>query len=80
MQGDIPYEFRTTVVRELHSDEDFLSIGKWIAGCTSYYLQSYEDTPNNIQTGFHEYKKEDLERFAALLKPSVPNVILRGVD
>ena len=29
----IPYEFRTTVVRELHDKSDFESIGKWIAGC-----------------------------------------------
>jgi pyruvate formate lyase activating enzyme len=38
-QGTIPYEFRTTVVRELHSAKDFESIGRWIEGAKAYFIQ-----------------------------------------
>ena len=33
LSGITPYEFRTTVVRGLHTAEDFRKIGPWIKGC-----------------------------------------------
>ena len=32
MEGNLDYEFRTTVVRELHEQEDFVAIRDWLAG------------------------------------------------
>jgi len=47
-KGKINYEFRTTVVRTLHTKEDILSLAKWIGGNPStgsgqgkYYLQNF---------------------------------------
>lgn len=34
----IPYEFRTTVVKGIHTVAEFEKIGKWIAGCPAYLL------------------------------------------
>lgn len=44
--ASIPYEFRTTVVKELHTKEDLIKIGEWIKGCSLYYLQQYQDNEN----------------------------------
>mgnify|MGYP000249509477 CR=1 FL=1 len=44
MSGDVPYEFRTTVVRQFHKREDFAAIGRWIKGAKQYYLQSFVDS------------------------------------
>lgn len=74
------YEFRTTVVRELHSEHSFEEIGKWISGANRYYLQSYKDNENVLCPGFHAYSKEELETFADFLRPRIPSVSLRGVD
>ena len=74
------YEFRTTVVRELHDENSFTEIGNWIKGAPRYYLQSYKDSENVLCPGFHAYSKEELERFADLLRPMIPSVSLRGVD
>ena len=74
------YEFRTTVVRELHSTESFTEIGNWIGGASRYFLQSYKDSENVLCPGFHAYSKEELETFANLLRPMIPSVALRGVD
>lgn len=40
----IDYEFRTTVVKELHTREDLLKIAAWIKGCPRYFLQQYQDS------------------------------------
>ncbi len=74
------YEFRTTVVRELHNADSFTEIGEWIKGATRYYLQSYKDSENVLCPGFHAYSKEELEAFADQLRPMIPSVTLRGVD
>ena len=39
----IPYEFRTTVVKGIHTVGEFKEIGRWIEGCPAYYLQSYQE-------------------------------------
>ena len=80
LNGKIPYEFRTTVVRELHTEQDFISIGRWIAGCSAYYLQSFRPSDDVLQTGFSSYPPETLLHFQSILKEYIPNTQLRGVD
>ena len=43
MNSKVPYEFRTTAVPGIHSEEDFLEIAKWINGAKAYYLQEYRE-------------------------------------
>ena len=43
MNSGIAYEFRTTVVPGIHSEEDFVAITKWIKGARAYYLQEYRE-------------------------------------
>jgi pyruvate formate lyase activating enzyme len=80
MTSGMDYEFRTTVVKELHNSEDFLSIARWLKNCNSYFLQDYQDSENVISTGFHSYSKSELEVFRDLIKPYIFNVNLRGVE
>ena len=44
--GTVPYEFRTTVVKGIHTLEEFDAIGQWLAGCRAYYLQAYRENEN----------------------------------
>ena len=76
----IPYEFRTTVVRELHDKSDFESISKWIAGCQAYFLQAYRDSPDVIHPGFTSYTRAELEQFQKILLRTIPSVSIRGID
>lgn len=80
LEGHVPYEFRTTVVKELHSIETFENIGKWIVGCDAYYLQSYKDSGRVIAPGFHANTKEELEEYRQLLLRTINKVEIRGVD
>ena len=43
INSGIDYEFRTTVVPELHNIEDFSEIAKWLTGAKIYCLQKYQD-------------------------------------
>lgn len=80
MEGSIPYEFRTTVVRELHSAEDFRSIGQWLHGCSHYYLQNYQESDRVLLPGFSCYTKDELLEFIGILKQDIQDVGLRGID
>ena len=42
-QDLVDYEFRTTVVKELHDKSDFKAISAFIAGAKRYFLQQYKD-------------------------------------
>lgn len=79
MMGRIPYEFRTTVVRELHQKSDFEQMGQWIAGAEKYYLQQFQDSGNLIGQGLHAYDEKILRQALAIVKKYVPGAELRGV-
>lgn len=80
LSSPLDYEFRTTIVREHHTDQDIISIGQWINGAKAFYLQSYKDSGDVLSPGLHSHTKETLLNYAALLTPYVKNVSLRGVD
>ena len=75
----IDYELRTTVVKEFHDADSFRAIGPWIAGAKRYFLQCFTDRDSVVQAGLHAPSKEELERYAALVKPFVAEVFLRGI-
>lgn len=78
--GTLDYEFRTTVIRELHSEKDFIEIGQWLTGAKAYYLQAYRDSEEVLQPGFSSYTRKELEHFREILKRTIPLVELRGID
>lgn len=79
--GALPYEFRTTVVKGLHTEADFRAIGPWIAGCPHYYLQNYVVSEQVLcPDGLASFSPEELLAFAEIVRPFVGEVALRGVD
>ena len=74
------YEFRTTVVKELHEAADFEEIGKMIAGARHYFLQSFTDRDSVPFEGFHAPPAEDLRQYAQIMRRYVQDVQIRGVD
>ena len=80
LHGNLDYEFRTTVVRELHNEEDFLRIGTWLKGAKAYYLQAYKDSDEVLQPGFSSYSLAELEHFRDILLKNISKVEIRGID
>lgn len=79
LSGIIPYEFRTTVVRELHDSDDIVAIAQWIKGAQHYYLQGFEDSGDTLKSGLSAYSKKTMQHFKNLVHPLIPSVELRGV-
>lgn len=79
-KGQISYEFRTTVVKELHSEDEIMEIGKWLLGAENYFLQSYRETDKNLTVGFSAMEKERLLALEDKLKKYVKNVKVRGIE
>lgn len=79
LSGVVDYEFRTTVVKEFHDENSFRDIGLWLTGAKRYVLQSFVDRDTVLCPGLHSYSRAELEAFAAMLRPWVPTVELRGV-
>lgn len=78
MSGAVDFEFRTTLVRELHSEADILSIGEWIAGAPKYFLQTFEDSGDLISSGFSGYDQNETSYLLNMLRATVPNAQIRG--
>ena len=78
--GAVPYEFRTTVVRELHSAEDFQKIGPWIAGAPLYFLQNFSDSGSVLNPIYTSCTVPELTSYLEIVKPFVGHAELRGID
>lgn len=79
LSGVIPYEFRTTVVKEFHEPTDFEKIGKWIEGADKYYLQSFVDSGDLIGEALHALPKMEMEQCMNFVRPFVKKVEIRGI-
>lgn len=80
LEGTVQYEFRTTVVQELHEAEDFVQIGQWINGAQKYFLQGFEASERVLVSGLHSATAAEMQSYQALLRSSVPQTEIRGVD
>ena len=75
----VEYEFRTTVVAELHEDKDFHAMGQWLRGARAYFLQCFQDSGDILCPGLHAPSEADLERYLAIAGSYIPNTHLRGI-
>ena len=85
LQGTVSYEFRTTVVAQLHTAQDMESIGLWLKKLSpdkkpaALYLQSYTDRDSVLMAGLSAHSKETMQEFKDILAPYADKVELRGV-
>lgn len=78
--GETDYEFRTTVVEELHDEDSFRDIGQCIKGAKRYFLQPFADRDSVAFSGFHAPSAEKLRRYADIVRPFVSAVEIRGTE
>lgn len=79
-EGNVPYEFRTTAVKGIHTKADFEEVRYLVRGCTDYYIQNYKPSENVLNPqNLSPFSEAELQEFADVVKPYVQNVHLRGV-
>lgn len=83
MEGTVPFEFRTTLVKGLHTPESVAEIGKWLRGNERYFLQTFEDSGDLIvgdpdEGGLSAFDREETAALLSVLCNYVPNAQIRG--
>ncbi len=79
MQKAPDYEFRTTVVRELHTIEDIVKIANRIKSAKKYFLQTYVDSGNTIKVGYSAYSASEMLEILENTRKVLPVTNLRGI-
>ncbi len=77
MSSGTDYEFRTTVVDELHEPEDFEPIGELVKGARLYFLQSFTDRDSVPFAGLHAPSEQKMNDIASVLRRCVKDVRVR---
>lgn len=75
--SSINYEFRTTLVKEFHSEKSIREMANLVKGAKQLYLQKFVDREGCIQKGLHEVSLEEANKFREILSEVVPTE-LRG--
>ena len=80
LEGTVDYEFRTTVVKGIHTEKGLLALAEWISGAEKYFLQQFKDSGELLSPdGLSEFSLEELKVFAENAKKHVRSVEIRGI-
>jgi len=80
LEGEIDYEFRTTLVPTLHKISDIREMCEKIKGCRKYAIQSFKTDVETIDPSFQKLKPfptKEFESFFRTAKSLIPNTMLR---
>lgn len=79
LSGAVDYEFRTTVVRELHTEKSIKEAAEWISGAKKYFLQKFVDSGDILSSGMSAHSDEFMKQAQDIASQFVEKVELRGM-
>lgn len=74
----IDYEFRTTLVKEYHTEKDIYEIKELLLGAKKLFLQKFILRETCINQNLHEIDKDTANRYKTILESTIDQVNLRG--
>lgn len=74
----IAHEFRTTIIKEFHTENDLKRIADIVDGCDGYFLQQYVDRDSCISHGFTPIDKTTAENWLNHFNGKAKRTSLRG--
>ena len=78
-QGNVDFEFRTTVTGNLHELADFEDIGKWICGAEKYFLQPFTESDDILdKSGGFKVDGKFVDDALRVVQRYVPAAAIRG--
>ncbi len=79
MKGNVDYEFRTTVVKGIHTAESFAKIGVRLRGAKRYFMQKFVDSGNLITPDFAAFSDAEMLNILAAVREYIPSADVRGL-
>ncbi|MBQ9757062.1 MAG: anaerobic ribonucleoside-triphosphate reductase activating protein [Clostridia bacterium] len=76
---EIEHEFRTTLVKGIHTEEDVIKMARMIAGEKRYFLQGFKMSDGVPDKTLAEFTKEEMENLLKSVRQYVPDAELRGI-
>lgn len=76
----VDHEFRTTLVRGIHTLSDMDGIGRLLSGEKKYFLQGFVDSGNLIGTGLGPFSPAQMLEFLRRIRHYIPEASLRGQE
>ena len=76
---NVEFEFRTTVVKELHSAESIKALADDISGAKRYFLQNFVDSGDLIGENLSAHDKATLEEMKEICEKTIDIVEIRGI-
>jgi len=73
INSKLPHEFRTTLVRGLHTYDDIIEMSKMISGADKYFLQSFRKNNNLVDQNFagKSFSSKIMAEFKKIATPYV---------
>ena len=84
MTGELAYEFRTTVVAQLHDAKSFREMGQWLLSLSGgkkirrFFLQPFVDRDTVVYSGLSAPTKEELDHYILCMKSFAEMAEIRG--
>lgn len=84
MEGNVDYELRTTVVRELHDAASMIEMGRWLNRLSGsqkipkLFLQPFVNRDSVLDQNLHAPELGEISRFVELLYTFAQEVAIRG--
>ncbi len=78
--SNINFEFRTTIVKELHSISKIANICEYIGKEPKYFLQNFEDSDNVPNHDLHGFTHEELTEIQKHFSENYPLFLVRGLQ
>ncbi len=75
----VPHEFRTTVVKGIHTEEEIVAIASWLSG-EPYFLQGFVDSGALIGGGCESFSADEMHKMHKKAVAVSPLCQLRGIE
>lgn len=79
LSSGVDYEFRTTVVKGLHTGRILTETAQSISGAKRYFLQKFVDSGDLIGSGMSAFSDSEMKAFLEIVSPYVKSAALRGI-
>lgn len=78
--GSIPYEFRTTFIKEMHTEDVLEDMKQLLRGAERYFLQTFRPghTLHPVFANYHSFSLEEMQALVKRFSSVVDEVGIRG--